>query len=281
MKRLFLLLVLLPLFCHAEIVPTPGKYDARVRVVPYNPMDVVTIRAYFGVSTHVSFKDDEVVDQKALGMGDAKGWQIGFSSSGRDMFLRPVAEKADTNLTVITNKRRYHFLLLVDPAPVKEETFRSTQLMYAISFTYPEDEAAKAKEKDKENEVKKRFDDVKEKLADASAQIANNDYWVAGSEEISPTGATDDGRFTRLTFSNNRDFPAIFAVDAQGRESLVRKHVEGNTVVVQRVYRKLILRLGEAVACVVNKSFDLDAGIDNATGTVSPGVERVLKGAPQ
>jgi len=43
--------------------------------------------------------------------------------------------------------------------------------------------------------------------------------------------------------------------------------------------RRLILRKGIAVASVVNKSFDLNGGMDNTTGTVSPDVERVIKGA--
>ena len=38
-------------------------------------------------------------------------------------------------------------------------------------------------------------------------------------------------------------------------------------------------RKGDAVASVINKSFDLNGGIDNTTGTVAPDVERVIKGA--
>ncbi len=89
-----------------------------------------------------------------------------------------------------------------------------------------------------------------------------------------------DGRFIYLTFTNNRDMPAVYSVDEQGNEALINTNViDGNTIVIQRMVRHLMLRKGSAVASVVNKSFDLDGGIDNITGTVSPDVERVIKGA--
>ena len=120
--------------------------------------------------------------------------------------------------------------------------------------------------------------DVKERLAAAKQMVGNTDYWAAGSAEITPTGASDDGRFIRLTFSNNRDMPAVYAVDGEGNEALVNTNVDGNMIVVQRMVRRLTLRKGIAVVCVVNKSFDLSGGRDNNTGTVSQSVERVIKG---
>jgi len=39
-----------------------------------------------------------------------------------------------------------------------------------------------------------------------------------------------------------------------------------------------MLRKGDYVAAVLNKSFDQNGGIDNTTGTVVPNVERVVKG---
>ena len=81
-----------------------------------------------------------------------------------------------------------------------------------------------------------------------------------------------------LTFGNNRDMPAVYSTDAVGNEALVGTSVEGRDVVVPRMVRKLVLRKGNAVACVVNKSFDINGGKDNTTGTIAPSVERVLKG---
>ena len=102
----------------------------------------------------------------------------------------------------------------------------------------------------------------------------------AGSEEISPTAARDDGRFIFLTFSNNRDMPAIYSVDDEGNEALINTSViDGNTIVIQRMVPRLMLRKGKAVASVINKSFDMNGGTDNKTGTVAKDVQRVIKGA--
>lgn len=66
------------------------------------------------------------------------------------------------------------------------------------------------------------------------------DYWVAGSQEVSPSGAHDDGRFVYLIFNNNADMPAVYQTDDSGKESLVNTHVtSGNTIVVHRLTEKL------------------------------------------
>jgi len=54
--------------------------------------------------------------------------------------------------------------------------------------------------------------------------------------------------------------------------------MSGNTITVQRMIPQVILRKGELVASVINKSFSFDNGKDNTTGTVSNDVERVIRG---
>jgi type IV secretion system protein VirB9 len=125
-------------------------------------------------------------------------------------------------------------------------------------------------------------DSIRTQLSDAARTATNWDYWVSGSDEISPTSARDDGRFMYLTFSRNRDMPAVYTVDESGAEALVPTHVQdGNTIVIQRMARRLMLRKGQAVAMVVNKSWNANGGSDNSTGTIAPGVERSVKGVKQ
>ena len=74
--------------------------------------------------------------------------------------------------------------------------------------------------------------------------------------------------------------PAVYEVDNAGNESLINTNVvNGNTIVIQRLVSQLMLRKGDYVASVVNRSFDVNGGIDNTTGTVSPDVKRtIIKG---
>jgi len=278
MKRLICIALLFPTLALAEITPPKGKLDSRVRVAEYHPAEVYKIRTFYGVSTHVQFGEGETMTDVAL--GDKEGWEV--EPRKNHLFIKPKAQKADTNLTVVTNKRVYHFALMVEPRNARDtKAWKSPDLVYSLSFRYPDEEAARLKAKAKEAEMKAAQANVKDKLVDAKKRDENRDYWVAGAEEVSPTAARDDGRFIYLAFSNNRDMPAVYAVDNEGNESLINTNVEGNEIVVQRMVRKLVLRKGKAVACVINKSFDLNGGRDNTTGTVAPDVERVIKGAQQ
>lgn len=278
MKRLVCIALLIPALAWAELTPPKGAFDSRVRVVDYNPADVVKLTTFYGVSTHVQFGAKEEI--KDVAVGDQQAWDI--VPRGSHLFIKPKAQKADTNVTVVTDKRVYQFALIVEPRNVRDATaWRDPNLVFSLSFRYPDEEAARLTAQARAAEAKAAQTDVKGKLAEAKKRDENRDYWVAGSEEVSPTAARDDGRFIYLTFSNNRDMPAVYSVDEEGKEALVNTNVEGNEIVVQRMVRKLTLRKGNAVACVVNKSFDLNGGRDNSTGTVAPDVERVIKGAQQ
>ena len=277
MKRLLLIALLVPTLALAELTPQKGDFDPRVRVVDYNPMNVVKLSTFYGVSTHVQFADGETIQDVAV--GDDQAWKV--VPRGNHLFIKPQADKADTNVTVVTNLRTYQFALVVQPRPLKDSTaWADPNLIFSLTFRYPDEEAAKAAASAKQLALKAKLGEVKNKLSDASKAGQNTDYWVAGSEEISPTGARDDGRFIYLTYTNNRDMPAIYEVDEKGNEALINTNViNGNTIVIQRLVRRLMLRKGDAVASVINKSFDLNGGIDNTTGTVAPDVECVIKGA--
>ncbi|MGB7816289.1 MAG: P-type conjugative transfer protein VirB9 [Methylotenera sp.] len=292
MRYLLLVIMLLPMLGIAEITPNKSPYDSRVRVIDYNKLDVVKLSTFYGVSTHVQFADDETI--KDVAVGDDQAWNI--VPRGNHLFIKPKARKADTNVTVVTDKRVYNFALVVAPRSTKDSTaWKDPNLVYGVAFRYPEEEAVKlAAEKAakaKADETKRRFDSIKNKFSkttkdgavdyvgqkDIPLEQQNYDYWSAGSPEISPTAARDDGRFTYLAFSNNRDMPAVYSVDAEGKEALINTNVEGNTIIIHRVVPTLKLRKGGAVVCIRNNSFDLDGGADNSAGTIAPGVERVIK----
>jgi type IV secretion system protein VirB9 len=278
-KRLLWIGILAPTLACAELAPPPGVYDPRVRVVDYKPTEVVKLVTFYGVSTHIGFGEGESITEVAV--GDDQAWHV--VERRNHLFVKPRASHADTNVTVVTDRRVYHFVLVVDPRPIKDSTvWRDPNLVYSLTFRYPDEEASKAAAKaaaaEAEAAAASRIADVKAKLAGAQQHTDNRDYWIAGTPEISPTTVRDDGRFIYLAFGHNRDMPAVYATDAEGKESLVNAHVDGNEIVVHRLVRKLTLRKGTAAACLVNRSFDLDGGKDNDSGTVAPNVQRVIRG---
>ena len=263
---------------YAEISPERGSYDARVRVVDYNPQNVVRLTTFYGVSTHVQFGDGEVIED--IASGDDEAWRM-IPRSGNHLFIKPKATEADTNLTVVTSKRTYQFALVVRPSDrMDDKAWRDPNLIFSLSFRYPDEILAKQQadvlalqQKVEKRSIEQRFEDAK-----IDGPNTNFDYWVAGAPEVSPTAVKDNGQFMRFQFANNRDMPAFFEEDELGEEHKVATNVEGNEIVVHRMYRKLVMRKGKFVACVINKSFNWDAGRDNTTGSSAPDVKRIIKG---
>ena len=258
----------------AETTPEPGAADPRVRVVTYSPKNVVRLNTFFGVSTHIKFSESEQI--KDVAVGDDLAWKV--IPRGNNLFIKPTAKEGDTNITVITNRRTYHFVVVV-LTEKNQKAWANRELIYSLSFRYPDEEDANSNARARAEAEKARREDVKNRLARAPSRNGHNmDYWVAGHQEVSPSGAYDDGRFTYLIFNNNSAMPAVYETDESGKESLVNTHVtSGNTIVIRRLAEKITLRKGDFVASVWNKSYDQTGGANNLTGTVAPDVERVIK----
>ena len=148
------------------------------------------------------------------------------------------------------------------------------RISYRVEFKYPADEQAAAKALADKHRAQAKLD-VKTEPRNWNYSMQIGD----ASANIAPTMAYDDGRFTYLKFPNNRDFPSAFLVAADKTESLVNSHIDPavpDTLVLQRVSREMVLRLGNAVVGIYNDSFDPD-GIPAEQGTTVPGVKRVIK----
>lgn len=271
MKKTLCLSALLLMASHSVMAletPHPGIFDQRVKFIDYNPFNVVKLVGNFGFSTHIQFADGEKVEQIAIGDKDA--WEV--APVENHIFIKPKGEKAYTNMTVITAYRVYNFDL--SARPQSEVRPSTNELYFQINFRYPDDELKKAQQL---AEAKK----LKDKINTDKAPTPHNwNYWAKGSLEVSPNSAFDDGQFTYFKFANNREMPAIYIVNSDGSESLVNTNIDptrSDTIAVHRISKQFVLRKGKAVACVFNKSYDPD-GIANTTGTMSPGVTRVIKG---
>ena len=252
-------------FAQAATVPPAGKVDARVRVVAYNPDDVITLQGYVGYQIHLQFADGE--EFVNLGSGDNGAFDVGAERN--HFFIKPKEARASTNLTVLTNRRAYHFDYVVSAhAPTGAAARR---MVYSIRFTYPEDEARAAAADRERRRTEARM------TRGAAERLRNADYWFCGSESLKPISAYDDGVHTRLRFQARAEFPAMFVQNDDGSESLLNFNVEEDEVVIHRVARRFVLRRGKLVGCVVNQSF-AGGGARTPTQTSAPGVQRITTG---
>ena len=247
MKRILVSILCLTPLCtaYAAKEAVDGRVDPRIKTVIYNSRDVVVIYGHYGYSTHIVFAEDEVVEH--LSPGDSLAWQI--VPKKNHLFLKPVENNADTNLSVLTNKRQYNFELRADEASGPADR----SLSFLIQFHYPEDEmraaltAASAAKQQRDAEV----------MPDrgVNADALNFDYAMRGSEDIAPTRVFDDGEFTFFQFPPEVDTPAIFLIDRDKNEAIINYHVRGKYVVVQRIGRQFILRSGNAATCIYNEAY--------------------------
>ena len=287
MKRHALILALVAAFGTAQAadVPQGSKFDNRIQYVNYNAGDVVVVRSVAGIGSRIVFAPNEVILDVASGF--TQGWE--FSDRRNILYIKaksvkgeqgqptmaPEPGKWDTNLMVTTNLRMYDLDLHLLPGSNNSGKAPSNQrISYRVEFKYPADEQAAAKALADKHRAQAKLD-VKTEPRNWNYSMQIGD----ASANIAPTMAYDDGRFTYLKFPNNRDFPSAFLVAADKTESLVNSHIDPavpDTLVLQRVSREMVLRLGNAVVGIYNDSFDPD-GIPAEQGTTVPGVKRVIK----
>jgi type IV secretion system protein VirB9 len=248
----------------AEVTPKPGVVDSRVRVIAYDPEQVIKIRGYVGYQIFFEFAEGETFVN--LAAGDNKALDVGYESN--HMVLKPLAEKVATNITVITNRRVYQFDYSASAAKPNPAL---GNVIYSLRFIYPEDEAKKAAEQAEQERTNQRLADQ------GPLRPRNTNYWACGSSAIRPVSAYDDGVQTRLRFAAHSEFPAMYVKNDDDSESLLNFTVEGEDVIIHRVSHRFVLRRGRLVACIENRAFD-GGGERLQSETLVPGVERRTKG---
>ena len=251
----------------ARAYTVPGwSDDSRVRQIIYRADAVVRVEAQRGFATHIALDPQEHI--QVVAPGDRDGWQVVANKGDHDVYLKPQLAAHDSNLEIRTDRRSYSFDLVVLPLRAK---FGNDEEMYRVTFVYPDQ--AKAQEQAESDAAL-----VSRRLAQPPT-VRNTRYSMQvmpHSDDIAPTAAWDDGRFTYVRIPANRRIPAIFRVADDGTESTVDKHIEGDTIVVHEVAKRFVLRLGQEVVGVWNDAYDMD-GVPPRDGTTVDGVKRVLR----
>ncbi len=251
---------------HAELTPARGLVDPRVRVVAYDPEQVIKLHGFVGYQIHFQFAEGESFVN--LAAGDNKALDVGYEAN--HMVLKPLAEKVATNITVITNRRVYQF----DYSASAERPDSDRQdVIYSLRFIYPQEEARKAAEELEQQRTNLKLAGAGE----APHRARNTNYWGCGAAAIRPESAYDDGVQTRLRFAAHSEFPTMYVKNDDESESLVNFTVDHDEVVIHRVARSFVLRRGKLVACLQNRSFG-GGGERLESQTLVPGVERITKG---
>ncbi len=275
---------------HAVQEPRAGRWDARVRSVPYNPNDIVRVVGSTFTSTQIMFAVGETITQIAI--GDSEAWLP--QPTGNLLFIKPIEVRTPTNMQVVTSRadgtvRSYQFELIARATPstssaqvaslngVVPAPAAGAATPYAIAFVYPGDvrEAAIAARNRLVAGASER--QAQGRLAvDYFYGPRNWRYAAQGSRAIEPTEVSDNGRLTAMRFPSVSSLPTIYTVAPDGQESIVPYTMRDDVAVVSTTAREFRLRLGGEVLRVFNLAYD-PIGVNPGTGTTTPEVVRSIK----
>ena len=247
---------------------TPITTDSRIRTLVYNPNEVYELKFYYNYQSFIEFSEDEEIEM--ISIGEAFAWRL--TPAGKRLFVRPLEIAAHTNMTIITNRRTYHFDIRSDEFNGKADE----DLVYTVRFFYPQIgqplpippqlvtpnvAAPKVAPLPQRSVIKTPFPgaSVDEKISGViirnpeTAQL-NFDYSLAGkSDNIVPLKVYDDNNETYFQFANdNLVIPSINSVDASGNEQPLTYIIRDNYVAVPVIARQFTLRLADSLLCIYN-----------------------------
>lgn len=222
--------------------------DPRLVDRLYDPGQVVRVEGKANVQATIRFGEKETIENVAV--GDSQSWQITPNKRANLLFVKPLADRATTNMTVVTDRHTYLFDLVASPA--------HRNPLYVLAFTYPkelepveEPELADAPRVESANALELAAAGDPYAVVDP-AQL--NFAWAsAGEARLLPQRVYDDGDATFLTWPVGTPLPAILVKDYEGVEGPVNFAVRGDTIVVDGVPREIVLRSGEGAATLTNQ----------------------------
>jgi type IV secretion system protein VirB9 len=217
--------------------------DPRLVTRLYDENQVVLIEGRANVQTTIRFAEDELIENVAI--GDSQAWQVTPNKRANLLFVKPLADKAATNMTVITNRYTYLFDLVANP--------KAEAPLYVLSFTYPqpiEPAPARAAPSDGPNDIELAAAEQPEAIVDPAE--LNFAWRKSGDRKLLPARIYDDGSATFLAWPAGAPVPAILMKDEDGTEGPVNFAVRGDVIVIDGVPRELVLRSGKDMATLEN-----------------------------
>ncbi len=220
----------------AQVAET-AQVAPNIRYVEYNPDAIIRLTGHTGYQMMLEFEPGEKIE--TVGIGDSSGWQVTPNGAGTIMFLKPVGTPPTTNLSIITNQRRYN-LELVARSGLRVP---QSQIVYAVRFRYP----AKP--------VVAEVTATPPPLIATPPEYWNRAYSYDGAKGNVPEQVFDDGKSTYFRFAVGASAPAIFSVTPDAGESIVNFAVRGPYTVVEQVAPQFVLRHGKEVTIIFNDAY--------------------------
>jgi type IV secretion system protein VirB9 len=223
----------------ARVQPTRAGYINAMQVYPFSDGALYQVYAAPGQITDIALAaGEQLVGSGPVAAGDTVRWVIGDTESGTGstkrmhILVKPTRADLVTNLVINTDRRTYHLELRS-----AEKTY-----MASVSWAYAQDQLIALRRQNA--------------AADAAAPVAtgvdinalNFRYRIEGDNPAwRPLRAFDDGRQVFIAFPTGigqGEMPPLWVIGPEGGAELVNYRIQGNHMIVDRLFAAAELRLG-------------------------------------
>lgn len=239
----------------AKVGPNPDAYVNAIQVYPFAKGALYQVFTAPEQVTDIALGSGERLI--SVSAGDTENWILGDTLSGEGdreqvhILVKPVKSGLTTNLIITTSERVYHAELT---------SYRETY-MAAVSWRYPQNSFASlsgiktSKRKGSSSLTSNASELVQSVPVGLSVDALKFRYKIEGdTPHWRPLRAFDDGRKVYIQFPARIDqgeAPPLFVVSTEGETQLVNYRVKGRYYVVDRLFARAELRLGEKYQQVV------------------------------
>lgn len=193
--------------------------DRRVQTVAWSQDGVIPLAVEPGSSLTLILSASERIANVTV--GDSAAFQVVVAGSGDSLFVKPLATFARTNMTVMTDARRYLFMLDSSGGPGSPYVVQLSYPAAASQGTLPEQ---------------------------PSLALAEGTWNVTGDRNLRPLKIRDDGLKTYIQWAPDQALPAVFAIPPSGGEEVVDGYMRDTVFVIDRVHPKLVFRIDNHTA---------------------------------
>lgn len=219
------------------VEPVQAGQGAALRIYPWLEGTSYRLRTAPGHVSEIALQPGETLTSVAA--GDTARWIIGDTTSGSGatrrthILVKPASAELATNLLIATDRRLYRI----------ELRSRAGSPAAGIAWTYPQDALLALAGGGTETMA----------ASPAATAIAvdrlNFGYRIGGDRPAwRPVRAFDDGRQVFIQFPEglrHGEAPPLFVIGTSGRAELVNYRVAGLYYVVDRLFARAELRMGE------------------------------------
>jgi type IV secretion system protein VirB9 len=212
--------------------------DNRIRSLAYEPDHIVQVIGRMGIQSTIQFDGNERIQNVAI--GDSSKWQVTPNHGATLLFVKPLAPRVRTNMTVVTDRRTYMFDLVAGD--------RFSTPVYALKFSFPNEKPVEVAAKPVQTASPVTVGAASEQPATMAAERLHFDWQSRGERKLVPSRVFDDGTSVFLAWNRETQLPAILTVSEDRKEGPLSYKMSGDYIVVSPIPQNMVLRYGDRMA---------------------------------